>query len=373
MADKDAEIRKLVRAGRKIEAIRQYREQYAVSLVEAKEAVEAIAEGREPTPRAAAAALPSDEEAIALPTPEFAAILDDLVKSGQKIQAIKLYRARYGFGLKDAKDYIDEWERRGSLPLEPPSGSPTPVTAGTGEFGTAIDALAQRDDAIRMQPDEEFAAALDANLRSGNKIEAMRLYRLRYSVGLKKAKAAIEAWERGVRVLPAAQAIPPEQSTRQAVEKRPPAAPRPTESSTAEPCEGHIDGRNLGQGIDLALQMGRHEEAIQLYQERAGVSRQEAERTIAARERQISGGQVARSGCFIATAAFESEDAPEVRLLRRFRDDTLSRTKSGRNFIRWYYHWSPPAAEWLASKPTLRPLVRALFCSLIRLCPPNKQ
>ena len=31
----------------------------------------------------------------------------DLVRSGQKIEAIKLYRAQTGVGLKEAKDYVE--------------------------------------------------------------------------------------------------------------------------------------------------------------------------------------------------------------------------------------------------------------------------
>ena len=33
--------------------------------------------------------------------------LQDLVRSGQKIEAIKLYRLQTGLGLKEAKDYVD--------------------------------------------------------------------------------------------------------------------------------------------------------------------------------------------------------------------------------------------------------------------------
>jgi hypothetical protein len=36
----------------------------------------------------------------------------DAVQAGQKIQAIKLYRESTGVGLKEAKDFIEEFQRR---------------------------------------------------------------------------------------------------------------------------------------------------------------------------------------------------------------------------------------------------------------------
>ena len=46
-------------------------------------------------------------------------------------------------------------------------------------------------------------------------------------------------------------------------------------------------------------------------------------------------------GCYIATMAYGSYDAPEVRVLRRFRDEKLKRTFIGRVFISNYYAFSP--------------------------------
>lgn len=54
-----------------------------------------------------------------------------------------------------------------------------------------------------------------------------------------------------------------------------------------------------------------------------------------------SGGSGSNSGCYVATMVYGSYDAPEVMVLRRFRDDKLSHSKAGRAFIRWYYSWSP--------------------------------
>lgn len=46
-------------------------------------------------------------------------------------------------------------------------------------------------------------------------------------------------------------------------------------------------------------------------------------------------------GCYIATMAYGSYNAPEVLVLRRFRDEKLNKTYAGRIFIRYYYVLSP--------------------------------
>jgi hypothetical protein len=67
------------------------------------------------------------------------------------------------------------------------------------------------------------------------------------------------------------------------------------------------------------------------------------------------------SKCFIATAAFRSMDAAPVTMLRQFRDQVLLRSIPGQSFVRWYYRWSPPAAEWLIDHPEFRyPVLLAL-------------
>jgi hypothetical protein len=72
-------------------------------------------------------------------------------------------------------------------------------------------------------------------------------------------------------------------------------------------------------------------------------------------------GFLARSNCFIATAAFRSADAAPVALLREFRDEVLLRTRLGRAFVDWYYDWSPNAARWLVDNPAFRfPVLLAL-------------
>jgi hypothetical protein len=64
--------------------------------------------------------------------------------------------------------------------------------------------------------------------------------------------------------------------------------------------------------------------------------------------------------CFIATVCYNSPLAPEVCLLREFRDVVLRRSRRGRAFIRAYYLVSPPIAVFLERHAWPRALVRNL-------------
>lgn len=68
-----------------------------------------------------------------------------------------------------------------------------------------------------------------------------------------------------------------------------------------------------------------------------------------------------KEGCYIATAVYDSYDAPEVRTLRRFRDETLKKSAAGRMFIRVYYRFSPPIAQRLKNATKVNRLVRRML------------
>lgn len=68
-----------------------------------------------------------------------------------------------------------------------------------------------------------------------------------------------------------------------------------------------------------------------------------------------------KEGCYIATAVYGSYDAPEVRTLRRFRDETLKKSAAGRLFIRVYYRFSPPIAQRLKNATKVNRLVRRML------------
>ncbi|MGH2360435.1 MAG: SBBP repeat-containing protein [bacterium] len=70
-------------------------------------------------------------------------------------------------------------------------------------------------------------------------------------------------------------------------------------------------------------------------------------------------------GCFIATAAYGSPLAPQVQLLRQFRDQYLLSHAPGRAFVRFYYATSPPLAEVIAHSEVLRAIVRVALIPII--------
>jgi hypothetical protein len=63
-------------------------------------------------------------------------------------------------------------------------------------------------------------------------------------------------------------------------------------------------------------------------------------------------------GCFIATAAYGSLIEPHVKILRDFRDKILLTNSLGKGFVKAYYTYSPPIADFISKDDNLRTLVR---------------
>jgi tetratricopeptide (TPR) repeat protein len=70
-------------------------------------------------------------------------------------------------------------------------------------------------------------------------------------------------------------------------------------------------------------------------------------------------------GCFIATAAYGTPVADDINELRYWRDITLSESIYGRAFIKVYYKISPPIANRIATRPTVKKIVRTMLKPLI--------
>ncbi|MEQ1859247.1 MAG: ribosomal protein L7/L12 [Chthoniobacteraceae bacterium] len=97
-------------------------------------------------------------------SPQQLAAIRAALAAGNKIEAIKLLREATGLGLAEAKEAVEKMERD-------PGATAIPAQAGTS---------------ATVPP------AVRAALMSGNKIEAIRLYREAMGGGLKEAKEAVE-------------------------------------------------------------------------------------------------------------------------------------------------------------------------------------
>jgi hypothetical protein len=65
--------------------------------------------------------------------------------------------------------------------------------------------------------------------------------------------------------------------------------------------------------------------------------------------------------CFVATAAYGTETASQLNILREFRDQVLLNSAVGSRFVEAYYRLSPPIADFIARSDFLRALARALL------------
>jgi len=74
-------------------------------------------------------------------------------------------------------------------------------------------------------------------------------------------------------------------------------------------------------------------------------------------------------GCLIATAAFGSEMAPQVQLLREIRDNTVLQTESGTSFMagfnQFYYSFSPTVADYERENPTFKEAVKLTLTPML--------
>ena len=76
-----------------------------------------------------------------------------------------------------------------------------------------------------------------------------------------------------------------------------------------------------------------------------------------------------KSGCLIATAAFGSELAPQVQMLRETRDNVVMQTQSGTAFMTAfnsvYYSFAPTVAGWEEQNPVFKEIVKTAITPLI--------
>ena len=88
-------------------------------------------------------------------------------------------------------------------------------------------------------------------------------------------------------------------------------------------------------------------------------------KSVSMESQEVSNG----GGCLIATAAFGSEMAPQVQLLREIRDNTVLQTESGvlfmTSFNQFYYSFSPVIADYERENYTFKEAVKLTLTPLL--------
>jgi hypothetical protein len=78
-----------------------------------------------------------------------------------------------------------------------------------------------------------------------------------------------------------------------------------------------------------------------------------------------SSGGGGGGGCFIATAAYGSYMHDDVMVLREFRDKYLMTKSYGKAFVKSYYKYSPPIADYIAEHGSLRVVSRMALTPIV--------
>ncbi len=103
-------------------------------------------------------------------------------------------------------------------------------------------------------------------------------------------------------------------------------------------------------------------EAIKYYKGISGLGLKESKEYIDNFVIQHKITAAASSGkCFVATACYGDYNAPEVMVLRQFRDEKLLKTFLGKLFVEFYYSTSPFFATLISKSALLNKLVRQYF------------
>jgi ribosomal protein L7/L12 len=111
---------------------------------------------------------------------DFRARVLDEIEAGRKIEAIRIVRERTRLGLGEAKALVDA------------------LAAGDDSVEISTAAVDPADDVARVAlADPDLGARLVMEIAAGRKIEAIKLLRERTGIGLREARDAIEAMERG--------------------------------------------------------------------------------------------------------------------------------------------------------------------------------
>jgi len=114
--------------------------------------------------------------------PENIQMLKNLVRRGQKVEAVKRYREQNQVGLAEAKRYVDALD----------DSEPAPARLNR-KVDLILNRLEIPYEGVSLQP--ALQAQIRSLLRAKNKLEAIKIYRAATNASLAEAKTAVEALE----------------------------------------------------------------------------------------------------------------------------------------------------------------------------------
>lgn len=119
----------------------------------------------------------------------------------------------------------------------------------------------------------------------------------------------------------------------------------------------------LNERILQLCREGKWLEAIKIHHEASGGGLKESKDYV--EQLAQSNGIEKKSGCFVATACYGNYDAPEVLVLRQYRDQHLLNHFAGKVFVKFYYAVSPYFAKQLEKSGSAKKAVRTFLLSPI--------
>jgi hypothetical protein len=72
-------------------------------------------------------------------------------------------------------------------------------------------------------------------------------------------------------------------------------------------------------------------------------------------------GMLSDKSCFISTAAYGSDMADQVQLLRQFRNEFLLTNSFGKSLVKLYYQFSPAVAQFIENSEFFKAMTRGLL------------
>lgn len=219
---------------------------------------------------------------------------------------------------------------------------------------------------------EKAVMAIRFLVANGQKIQAIKVFRQFTGVGLKESKDAIDRLES----LSPAAGTGPQNNSIVSIQT----ADTGTMDATTIP--GYTLDSNAVSNILLLLAKEQKIAAIKIFRDATNAGLAESKDAIddlyarqgyqdfsmsnSMNKRRDKDPNVKVSRCYIATAVYGSYDAPQVVVLRRFRDEVLSKYFFGRAFIRTYYAMSPPVARRLEKAGRTNRIVRRMLDRVVR-------